>query len=201
MIKEVEKLQMDAPTRARKGKTVKLDSLRDEHQRTLTENSDLKKELIEWRRRAEELEQQCASFRDEKDSLGADLRRAQESNDKMAAEAMESASKSNDEGKDGGGGAGDSGGGGGGGGGGATSDRAVQALRDELAAAKAVLEARGVDLNAARREALKSVTQSVQFRQLRAMLQRKNEQLEGARQRLLTYEPDETELTTERDMK
>ena len=192
---------MDAPTRARKGKTVKLDSLRDEHQRTLTENSDLKKELIEWRRRAEELEQQCASFRDEKDSLGADLRRAQESNDKMAAEAMESASKSNDEGKDGGGGAGDSGGGGGGGGGGATSDRAVQALRDELAAAKAVLEARGVDLNAARREALKSVTQSVQFRQLRAMLQRKNEQLEGARQRLLTYEPDETELTTERDMK
>ena len=64
-----------------------------------------------------------------------------------------------------------------------------------------MLEARGVDLSAARREALKSVTQSVQFRQLRAMLQRKNEQLEGTRQRLLTYEPDETELTTERDMK
>ena len=201
---------MDAPTRARKGKTVKLDSLRDEHQRTLNENSDLKKELVEWRRRAEELEQQCASFRDETDSLGADLRRAQESNDVLAAEAMESASKSNDEGKDGGGGGGGGGGGedggagdngGGGGGGGATSDRAVQALRDELAAAKAVLEARGVDLSAARREALKSVTQSVQFRQLRAMLQRKNEQLEGTRQRLLTYEPDETELTTERDMK
>ena len=56
MLKEVEKISMDAPTRERKKKAVKLDSMRDEHQRLMLENERLRSELKGTRSRADELE-------------------------------------------------------------------------------------------------------------------------------------------------
>ena len=53
----------------------------------------------------------------------------------------------------------------------------------------------------ARDAALLKVTKSVQFRQLKTMLERKNVQLEDTRRKLLKYEPDQTQMTTEHDMK
>ena len=64
-----------------------------------------------------------------------------------------------------------------------------------------MLNAKGVDMEAARDAALLKVTQSSQFKTLRAMVHRKNEQLEDVRRRLLKYEPDQTQAHSDHDMK
>jgi hypothetical protein len=69
----------------------------------------------------------------------------------------------------------------------------VEALAQELKEAKILLGNRGVDMDDERRKALEKVMKMTQFKQMRKMINAKNEQVEQLRSKLREFAPEEAE--------
>jgi hypothetical protein len=67
----------------------------------------------------------------------------------------------------------------------------VEAMAQELKEAKLLLSERGVDLDEERARALEKVMKTTQFKQMKRMINAKNEQVESLRRRLREFEPEE----------
>ena len=67
----------------------------------------------------------------------------------------------------------------------------MEAVVQELKEAKALLAERGVDLEEERARALEKVMKTTQFKQMKRMINAKNDQVESLRRRLRVHEPEE----------
>ena len=69
----------------------------------------------------------------------------------------------------------------------------MEAIAQELAEAKILLQSRGVDMDSERQRALEKIMKMTQFKQMKKMIQAKNSQVEDLRSQLRQFTPEESE--------
>ena len=69
----------------------------------------------------------------------------------------------------------------------------MEAITQELAEAKILLQSRGVDMDSERQRALEKIMKMTQFKQMKKMIQAKNGQVEDLRSQLRQFAPEESE--------
>jgi len=206
LLEEVEKMRLDTPSVA-KEKGGKLTSIRDEHQKIMDENEDLKRQVKDLNGKFRALQLQCTQILQEKSTVqteNAELREALADSDNSRAlneindASTESESKggvSRDDSKGG-------------------SSMAMAEAKDSTGGSVdfkglpdpsdfeagsdaqriAILRRKVAELSIQLDEDDDSANRSKQFQQMRSIIGTKNDKLKGLRKQLLKYEPDNMEL-------
>jgi|EP00505_MAST-04D_sp_SCG-Rhode-Island_P002178 hypothetical protein len=177
LLTEVNKLAVDAPTRRdRNQKHVKLDGIRDEHQKMMSEFDSVKADNKKLTKANADLSSKLKSSYD----VETDLRRELSSMVAQLATAKKKLGESESEGSK-------------------MAERGFQSesemerLRAELEECKALLQSQGIDSDEVRDKSLDRVVQTKQFKEFRRQFQKKNEQIEALRERLSQYEREQDE--------